>query len=93
MCDADDSRRNSMITDGGVVLREASSISNDNAQSSIEAQLKLGSSISLTPSKSRRLKGKMLKKLDTNIDFDNITAKSNSFTYKNTNTGEIALRF
>lgn len=71
-----------MITDGMVIRDAASSISGDN---SIEMQLKLGSSISLTPSKNKKSRAEMLRNLDSNIDYDmeNITVKSNSFTGKN----------
>jgi hypothetical protein len=57
-----------------VILRDASSISGDVAQSSIEAHLNLGSSISPTPSKS-----KSIAKLK-NLDFENYAAKSSSFS-------------
>ena len=48
-------------------------------------QLKLGSSISLTPSKNMKNRAEILGKLDSNIDYDieNLTVKSNSFTGKN----------
>ena len=79
-CDAD-SRRQSMVTDGMVIRDANSSMSEDD---SIDTRLKLGSSISLTPSKNNKGRDHFLRNL-TNIDYDmeNITVKSNSLITQN----------